>query len=468
MDLLKICKEDKLELLESTQVSSLTNDYLKELVKICILNNSKNCFMYFLKTYSFRVTFGTDILSDKNNNYIYIDHIDQIDSDILKTCFYLIKTKGEKTQSICNDITVIIKECTRRIFTNCNNKKVIGLIKYIQNELDTIEDIIQLLCNEEKNTLFNIGSIFTDLQPNILKYLIKHDNLEYILYFFKNYEGPFEIYFDFLWETIISYNKYTIFNECYDQLIPKDQKEFNTNWLTSLVEYCIKDYHNLEFLIFLDERFCTKSLIKYNKMPLIKLLFDTFINKYKVYMEKEFAYEKVIECLKFLVNKGCQIYEKDLIFYIEHCFIKNQFTLERYMIDILRQRMPNMKLSNSYLLICLQKNIQLFYYLIDNDLINYPYDVSLLKMMETILFVNETNSSFYKTVLETREFKEEFNKNKNWWLGYLIFADLYDSKYYKIRTFKEPLTIYKRDLIRHCEMIVPLPKDLVDLVVMFI
>jgi len=468
MDLFTICKEDKVQLLESNW--NYDKDCLHELIKTCIVNNSRNCFEYFLKTYSFKITFNSSLSSYNENNdkkYIYLDQIEQIDQDILKTCFYLIKTKNEYC---IVDFSIIIKECARRFFS-ISNKKVNNLITYIEEELIEIDKLIELLCLEEKNALFDIGTVFKDFQPKFLRHLIKHDNLEYVLYFSKEYKGPFDISFDFIWNSIIFYNKYEMFDRCYEQLMQpiSYHDEFIQKWLLSLVEYCITEY-NLDFLKFLDDKFY-RGLIKYNKLCAntggpFKLLFTTFLNKY-IHIERCDHYPKLIDILKFLVIKGCQLYEKDLIFCIENMIGTNTFTLERYMIDHLRKGMWNNRLSNSYLLLCLERNMPLFYYLIDNDLINNAYEVSLIKMMESFLFhrdailINETD-----TVLPTRKFNEEFSNNKTWWIGYLLFADLYNSKYYKTIIIKNALTKYKSYLKNECNTVLSLnlPKDLVNII----
>ena len=472
MNLFEICKEDKVQLLESIRLSS--KDSIEELIKTCIVNNSRNCFIYFLKTYSFKITFNPSLSS--GHETIYIDQIEKIDLDILKTCFYLIKTKSVSTQHRIIDFSIIIKECTRRMFTiELGTKKINNLVNYIQEELIEIDELIEILCLEEKNILFDIGTVFKDLQPKFLRHLIKHDNIEYVLYFSKEYEGPFDISFDFIWNAIISYNKYEMFNQCYEQLMQpvSEHDEFVQKWLLSLVEYCITDY-NLDFLKFLDDKFC-EGLIKYNKLCCnkegpFKLLFQTFLDL-NIHIKRNDQYPNLIEILKFLVTKGCQLYEKDLIFCIENMIGSNNFTLERYIIDHLRKGMLNNKLSNSYLLLCLERNMALFYYLIDNDLINNAYEVSLLKMMESFLFhrdailTNETDMA-----LPTRKFNEEFSNNKNWWIGYLMFANLYNSKYYKIGIIKKSLTKYRLYLKSECNTVLSskLPKDLVNIIVEYI
>ena len=472
-----ICREDKHIFLERfnepllKQYKSMDNNEYREwnrrfdrpislsnmliLIKICILCNSINCFKFFYKLFPVKIKLIdgsglSDSYGNIHNIEISNEEIKIINNEMLYQCF--LQTKSLKTEigndMFCQNVVIIILELLKRreksiemidkLFSKIEYNLTTLRGSFLPNIFNTLNSI---LLNDKE--ILTILKLLSNFEKEIIDGLIINNKVSTIYYLLDNLEyTKSECIRMLVFKLAIKNGLVSLFEQVYE----KWTLSFSDSQVKELLEQCIL-YQNLECLKYINERYRDQ-----NNSGLLNMLLFTHSPSDRVY--------NIFEYLSRCVN----LTESHLSISIEN----NHNKIAKRILEKDKERnvmcrfgIKDEKLKNTYLLRCIRRNnFEMFYYLIDNKLVSEIYEPNIFRLMESYLI--DTHGTRISTFTWSREARNEWLTNKEWWMRYLIFDNPSESKY------KELIESYRMDVRNIVSITSDFPKEITNIIVEYI
>ena len=411
------------------------------LIKVCILCNSINCFNFFYKLFPVKIKLidGTELFdSNIHNIEISNDEIKNINNEMLYQCF--LQTKRIKTEIgndiFCKNVVIIILELLKR--RTEPDEMIDKLFSKIEYNLTTLRGSFRI--NKEIGIQLNDTQILTILkllpsfEKDIIDSLIINNKVSTIHYLLND---PSKCIGMLVFKRSIKHGPLSLFEQVHE----KWTSSFSASQVKELLEKCVL-YQNLECLKYINERYRYQ-----NNSGLLNMLLLTQSPSDHVY--------NIFEYLSRCVN----LTESHLSISIEN----NHNKIAKRILEIDKERnalyrfgIKDEKLKNTYLLRCIRKNnFEMFYYLIDNRLVSDIYDPNIFRLLEPYLM--DTYGTRSSTFTGSREARNEWLTNKEWWMRYLIFDNPSESKYEGL------IESYRMDIKNIVSILDPFGKDITSI-----